>query len=99
MRTGAEFPTDSLLRALGLGIPALGIALLFCTMVASYLGPQFDVEIMNDHVIGGIEDRITWMVVASMSGGAGIFCVLRFWLEPIEWRRERDAEVSRVAPR
>jgi hypothetical protein len=99
MKTSAEFPTESLVFALGLGIPSLAIACLFSLMVASYLGPQFDVVIINDHVIGGTEDRVTWMLVASVFGAVGILCVLRFWRQLRDWRREREAQMNQLVPR
>src|ERR687898_750599 len=61
-----------------IGIPAFGIALLCALYVWTYTGPQFDVVFFNDDVVGGISDKVVAMVLATLSGGIGIFVALRF---------------------
>jgi hypothetical protein len=40
------------------GVPSFAIALLHALRVWAYTGPQFDVAIFDDHVIGGTSDRV-----------------------------------------
>ena len=98
-RQGTGFPWDELSSEIAVGVPALLVA-VFCTLLlASYLGPQFDVVIFNDHVIGGTTDQMILIAVGSVFGAAAVFCALRFWNRYTEWRREGGATGTRVAPR
>lgn len=86
-----EFPWSELIPEVAIGTPASLIA-LFCTvLLASYLGPQFDVVFFNDHVIGGTEDQLTVIVVGTVFGAIAVFCALRVWSRFDEWRRESQA--------
>ena len=98
-RQGTRFPWDELSGEIAVGVPAFFVA-VFCTLLlASYLGPQFDVVIFNDHVIGGTTDQMILIAVGSVFGAAAVFCALRFWNRYTEWRREGGANGTRVAPR
>jgi hypothetical protein len=91
-----EFPWHELAGEIVVGIPASLIA-VFCTLLlVSYLGPQFDVVIINDHVIGGTTDQVVVMAVGSVFGAAAVFCALRCWNRFGQWREERGAS-GRVA--
>lgn len=98
-RQPREFPWSELIPEVAVGIPALLIA-LFCTvLLASYLGPQFDVVIFNDHVIGGTEDQLTVIAVGTVFGAIAVFCSLRVWSRFVEWRRESEAPRTSITPR
>ena len=98
-RQGAGFPWNELSGEIAVGVPAFFVA-AFCTLLlASYLGPQFDVVIFNDHVIGGTTDQMILIAVGSVFGAAAVFCALRFWNRYAEWRAEGGANRTRVAPR
>jgi hypothetical protein len=98
-RHGAGFPWNELSGELAVGVPAFVVA-GFCTLaLASYLGPQFDVVIFNDRVIGGTTDQMILIAGGSVFGAAAVFCALRFWNRYAEWRAEGEANRNRVAPR
>lgn len=87
----ADFPWNELAGEVVVGIPASLIA-GFCTLLlVSYLGPRFDVVIINDHVIGGTTDQVVVMAVGSVFGAAAVFCALRCWNRFGRWREERGA--------
>jgi hypothetical protein len=47
--------------------------------ILTYSGPQFDVVIFNDHVVGGAEDKLAAWLLGTLSGAAAMFCGLRIW--------------------
>ena len=93
------FPGNELALAVAIGLPALLVAASCTLQLISYLGPQFDVVIMNDHVIGGTSDQLFLIFTGSVCGAVGVFCALRFWHRFREWRRERRAPDTSVVPR
>ena len=64
---------------LAVGLPAALIALLCLRFILRYSGPQFDVVIFNDHVIGGTEDQLVAWLLGTLSGAAAVFCGIRIW--------------------
>lgn len=61
------------------GIPASLITLRCLRFILMYSGPQFDVVIFNDHVVGGTEDKLAAWLLGTLSGAAAVFCGLRIW--------------------
>ena len=88
------FPGKELALAVAIGLPALLVAASCTLLLISYLGPQFDVVIMNDHVIGGTSDQLFLIFTGSVFGAVGVFCALRFWHRFREWRRDRNTSVA-----
>jgi hypothetical protein len=93
------FPGNELALAVAIGLPALLIAAACTLALISYLGPQFDVVIMNDHVIGGTSDQLFLIFIGSVLGAIGVFCALRFWHRLGDWRRDRRDPDTGVVPR
>jgi len=88
MATNQRLPLGSVWLALVIGIPALAIA-FFCTLFAvAYTGPQFDIEILDDRVVGGASDRVIALVLATGFGALGIFSLLNLRTRISEWRRD-----------
>jgi hypothetical protein len=54
--------------------PGARLAFVCAFVAADYFAPHFDVEIINDHVVGGIEDSTVFMIFASALG-AGAYSV------------------------
>jgi hypothetical protein len=94
-----DFPYKELALAASIGLPALVIALLCTLQLVSYLGPQFDVVLINDHVIGGTSDQMFLVFVGTVCGAAGLFCGLRFWHRFSEWQRRGKRSDTGIAPR
>lgn len=40
-------------------------------------GPQFDTVIINDHVEGGISDKLAAFAIGGLSGAVAVVCALR----------------------
>jgi hypothetical protein len=80
------FPGNELALAVAIGVPALFVAMSCTLQLISYMGPQFDVVIINDHVIGGTSDQLFLIFTGSVFGAVGVFCALRFWRRFHEWR-------------
>ena len=64
---------------LAVGISAALVALLCLCFIVMYAGPQFDVLIINDHVVGGTEDQLVAWLVGTVAGAAAVFCGIRIW--------------------
>jgi len=67
------------------GIPSLAIALLCTLFAVAHTGPQYDIEIINDHVVGGPSDIVVAPALATAFGGIGIFSLLIFRARLKEW--------------
>ena len=80
------FPGNELALAVAIGLPALLVAASCTLLLISYLGPQFDVVIMNDHVIGGTSDQLFLIFIG--------FCL---WSRRSVLRAQVLAPLSRVA--
>ena len=93
------FPGNELALAVAIGLPALLVAASCTLLLISYLGPQFDVVIMNDHIIGGPSDQLFLIFTGSIFGAVGVFCALRFWHRFREWRLDRRDQDTSVVPR
>jgi ABC-type Na+ efflux pump permease subunit len=78
MDTNRESPRESLVVPLLVGIPAMGLALMFTLLMATYMGPQDNFVIFNGHQIGGTFDRILAGALAVVCGAIGIFALLIF---------------------
>src|SRR5688572_5613903 len=72
-----RLPWKELAFLLVIGIPAFAIALLCGLFVWTYTGPQYDIEIINNHEIGGTSDRVVALIVATFFGAVGISSLLR----------------------
>jgi hypothetical protein len=84
------FSRSQLVMLLAIGVPALLITLLCMSFIMIYSGPQFDVVIINDHVVGGTEDKLVAWVVGSVAGATAVFCGTRLWTRTSEWRQGRS---------
>jgi len=62
-----------------IGILSSVIALQCLRFILIYSGPQFDVVIFNDRVIGGTEDKLAAWLLGTLSGAAAVFCGRRIW--------------------
>jgi hypothetical protein len=76
-QTQRRLPWGEVALLLVMGIPAFAIALLCGLFVWTYTGPQYDIQIINDHEIGGTFDRVVALAVATFCGALGIFSALR----------------------
>lgn len=65
------------LPTLALGTFATLISLLCLVFFATNAGPQFDTEIMNEHVVGGPSDRFAALVIGALSGAVAVVCGIR----------------------
>ena len=93
------FPGNELALAVAIGLPALLVAASCTLQLIIYLGPRFDVVIMNDHIIGGTSDQVFLIFTGSVFGAVGVFCALRFWHRFREWRLDRWDQDTSVVPR
>lgn len=74
-----QFPWSELVLLVVVGVPALAVALMCMLFVWTYTGPQFDTVIINDHPIVGTFDHVGALVLGTVSGGVGVFSLLRFY--------------------
>jgi hypothetical protein len=95
----SDFPYTELVLAAIIGLPGVIVGLLCTLQLVSYLGPRFDVVIVNDHVIGGTSDQTFLFYVGSVSGAVGLFAGLRFWHRFSEWQRRTRRSETGVVPR
>jgi hypothetical protein len=86
-RITACFPWGEITPIIAVGAGALFIAVLCTWLLIAFTGPKYDLVIINDHVIGGTEDRVTVLAVGSLFGAVAVFCALRIGTAFIEWRQ------------
>lgn len=70
-----------------IGIPALAIALLCTQFAVMHTGPQFDVELLDNYVVGGAYDRVAALGLATGFGAIGIFSLLNLRTRMRDWRQ------------
>ena len=86
-RATEHFPWDEMTPIIAVGAGALFVAVLCTLLLVAFTGPKYDLVIIDDHVIGGTEDRLTVLAVGSVFGAVAVFCALRIRTGFIEWRR------------
>ncbi len=87
-RTDA-FPVREVAVLVLVALPALALGLLCLERFVAYSGPQFDLVVLNGHVLGGPLDRLVLMAVGTLCGAAVVVCVLRSRAHYMTWRRGR----------
>ena len=86
-----RFPWGPLMLSLVAGLPALAIGAFIVTGAMSFVGPRYDVLIMNGHVVGDLGDLLMLLALASGFGAVAVVCGIRF-RQCIElWRNARGS--------
>ena len=88
-------PWRSVWFAFVIGMPALAVALLCTLFAVMHTGPQFDVELLDDHVVGGADDRMVALGLATVFGAVGISSLLILRTRLREWRRHAPTPTLR----
>jgi hypothetical protein len=84
-----KFPWASVAAPVSVAIPALLVAGTCGLLIWAWSGPQFDVLILNDHVVGGTGDRVAAMAVGTLSGAVALMALLKCITRIAKWRGAR----------